>query len=116
MAPFRLFVDQQTHLPLMLSYREPAPRMPQRPPQQPGQPAPTREEMEKLMREARERAEREPPKMQDVEIFFSDHKKVDGVLLPHTIRRSVDGNVTEETTIARFKVSPAFKADTFKKR
>jgi hypothetical protein len=115
-AVFRLFIDQQSHLPLMLAYREPAPRMPQRPQPQPGQPAPTREEMEKMMREARERAEREPPKLQDVEIFFSDHKKVDGVLLPHTIRRAVDGNVTEELSIAKFKVNPAFKPDTFKKR
>jgi hypothetical protein len=113
---FRLFIDQQTSLPLMLSYREAAPRMFQRPPQQPGQPPPTREEMETLMREARERAEREPARMQDVELFFSDHKKVDGVMLPHTIRRAVDGNVIEETAIAKFRINPSFEDDTFKKR
>lgn len=117
-TPFRLFVDRDSRLPLLMTYRERAPRRLefQRPQPQPGQPPPSREEMEKLIREARERAEREPPKMQDVEVFFSDHQQVDGVLLPHKISRVVDGTPVEETVITRFKVNPAFKADTFKKR
>jgi hypothetical protein len=111
-------VDRETHLPLLMTYREQAPRMlnVQRPAQQAGQPPPSREEMEKLVREARERAEKEPPKMQDVEVFFSDHQDVDGVVLPHKISRVVDGTPIEETVITKFKVNPAFKADTFKKR
>lgn len=117
-STFRIFIDRETKLPLLMTYREPAPRMlnVQRPQQEPGQPPPTREEMEKLVREARERAEKEPPKMQDVEVFFSDHRKVDGVLLPHKISRAVDGTVIEETVFTRLKVNPAFKGDTFKKR
>ena len=117
-TPFRLFIDRETRVPLLMTYREQAPRMLnlQRPAQQPGQPPPSREEMEKLMREARERAEKEPPKMQDVEVFFSEHQKVDGVLLPHKISRVVDGTPVEETVLTKIKLNPAFKADTFKKR
>ena len=116
-APCRLFIDRETHLPLLMTYREQAPRMlnMQRPPQQPGQPAPSREEMEKLFRDARERAEKEPPKTQEVEVFFSDHRKVGGVLLPHKISRVVDGTPVEETVITGYKVNPAFKADVFRK-
>lgn len=117
-TPFRLFVDRETRLPLLMTYREQAPRMlnVQRPAQQAGQPPPSREEREKLVREARERAEKEPPKMQDVEVFFSDHQEVDGVMLPHKVSRIVDGTPIEETVITRFRVNPAFKPDTFKKR
>lgn len=114
-AEFRLFIDEETHLPLMMSWREPAPRM-MTMQRQAGGPPPSQEEREKMMREARERAEKEPPKMAEIEFFFSDYKKVDGVMLPHTFRRSMDGTVNEEWAIANYKVNPAFKADTFTKR
>lgn len=114
-TPFRLFVDETSHMPLMMTYREPAPRIMQAGPGQ-GGPPPTPEERERRMREMQERAAQEPPRMQDVEVFFSDHRKVSGLMLPHVIRRVVDGNVVEETTLTKFVVNPSFKAETFKKR
>jgi hypothetical protein len=106
-ASFRVFVDKASHLPLMMSWREPAPRF-QTIQRQPGAPPPSQE--------ARERAEKAPPKLADIELFLSDYKKVDGVMLPHTFRRAMDGTVVEEWTIAKYKVNPAFAADTFRKR
>jgi hypothetical protein len=114
-AAFRLFVDKESHLPLMVSWREPAPRV-QSVQRQPGQPPPSQEERERMMREARERAEKEPPKMAEIELFLSDYKEVDGVMLPHTFRRAMDGTVNEEWSIAKYKLNPAFKADVFSKR
>lgn len=114
-ATFRVFVDKESHLPLMVSWREPAPRF-QTMQRTPGAPPPSQDERERMMREARERAEKEPPRMADIELFLSDHKKVDGVMLPHTFRRSMDGTVTEEWTITKYKVNPAFEADVFSKR
>jgi hypothetical protein len=107
----RLFVDQATHLPLMLSYREPMPRF-----QQfrgtAGQP-PSREEIEKRMAEMRAAG---PPPLADVQLFVADHEKVDGVLLPRTVRRAVDGKTVEELQLTKLQVNPAFKADKFEKK
>jgi hypothetical protein len=49
----------------------------------------------------------------DVQLFVSDHKKVDGVMLPQTVRRAIDGKTVEEWTLTSMKVNPAIKADTF---
>ena len=108
----RLFVDKTSRLPLMLMYRDAMPRM-QMFRGTPGGPPPSREEIERRMKEMREAG---PPPQVDVQLFLSDHKKVDGVLLPHTIRRAVDGNTVEEWTIETFKVNPSFKADKFDKK
>ena len=123
----QLFIDKQTHLPMVLAYRDVQQRGfgggrgPGGPgaPGQPGQPAappPTPEEREQRMREARERARTEPPVVVDVQWFMSDHKKVNGVMLPHTIRRSENGEVREEWTFKKFSVNPVFKPDTFAKK
>ena len=165
----RLFVDSETHLPLMLSYMEPEPRVVMRtmtrdgagarragagPVVVPGvaagaatatgtpapagasSPAPAaapagaphapsataggaamagltpaeREEIEKQMKEA----EATPPKLVEYRLFFSDHRKVDGVSLPHRIARGLGAKTTEEWDITSYKVNPSFKADRFK--
>ena len=108
----RLFVDKTSRLPLMLVYRDAMPRM-QMFRGAPGSTPPSREEIERRMKEMREAG---PPPQVDVQLFLSDHKRVDGVLLPHTIRRAVDGTTVEEWTIETFKVNPSFKADKFEKK
>jgi len=50
----------------------------------------------------------------DVEISFSDFKAVDGIQLPHKIRRAVNGEVNEETEIKKYKINSNPKADKFK--
>jgi hypothetical protein len=46
-------------------------------------------------------------------MFLDDYKSVDGVMLPHHITRSIDGQPNEELTFKTIKVNPSFKADTF---
>ena len=100
----KLFIDQQSHLPLMITYEGPLPRMIMR---QGGQ-RPSPEEIEK-MRQA-------PPQTATFEVRFSEYKKIDGVLLPHLITTSADGKVTEEWTIDKYKVNPALKPESFVKK
>jgi hypothetical protein len=105
----KLFLDKQSHRPLMLAYRGASPRMivqtqrvqgppPANPPQhgETGQPP--------------------APDVVDINMFFDDYRSVDGVLIPHHISRSVDGHTTEEWTFKTVKVNPTFKADTFTKK
>ena len=124
----RLFVDAETHLPLMLSYMEPEARMVMRtvgreggsgrapnaasgghnPPQ--GLTQEQRDEITKQMREA----EATPPKLVEYRLFFSDYRKVDGVSLPFRIARGLGSKTTEEWDVTGYKVNPTFKADRFK--
>lgn len=112
----RIFLDKQTHQPLMLSYRSVVPKMVMRTVQA-GHP----EEGEKKAKELEKQAHDEVAKAQanaqesEVQIFYADYRTVDGVLLPHKISRSVNGEVSEEWEITKFKINPPFKADKFKK-
>lgn len=100
----KLFIDQNTHLPLMVSYEGVLPRMMVA---RPGQ-RPTPEEIEKIRSE--------PPQKAVFEVRYSEYKKVDGVLLPHLITTGANGNVTEEWTIDKFKLNPALKPESFVKK
>jgi hypothetical protein len=135
----RLFIDQGTKLPLMVQYQDPkpvimmggpgargpgGPGMPPPPPPPPGgapqaggppQPPPapmSPEEVQKRMEEMR----RTPPQMGTYAYHLSDFKKVDGILLPHKIETSLDGEPSEEWTIEKYKVNPSIKADFWEKR
>jgi hypothetical protein len=138
----RLFVDAETHLPLMLTYMDAAPRVMTRtmtrgggpgadggrgnvaiaPP--PGAQAAGSQRaaaLEGLTPEQREEIEKqiaaaqaEPPKMVEYRLFFADYRKVDGVSLPHQISRASGGKTTEEWTVTGYQVNPSFKADRFK--
>jgi hypothetical protein len=108
----RLFLDQKSHRPLMLTYRGVAPRVmiqtQQGPPPdggrgQHGEPA-------------HGEAPMPPPQVVDITLYLDDYKSVDGVMLPHHMARSVDGKPTEETTFKTIKINPAFKPDTFSPR
>ena len=158
----RLFVDAETHLPLMLTYMEPEARVMMRTltrdgrsggpgapaaagtttqgghlPQvaqqrqryarfgpagatthvaRPGSPAMAtltpeeRAELEKQMKEA----EAAPPKLVEYRLFFSDYRKVDGVMLPFRVARGLGAKTIEEWDVTSYKINPAFKADRFK--
>jgi hypothetical protein len=119
-ASVRLFVDQQTHLPLMLQYQEVRPRMmfgggPGRGGGtgggrgEPGQ-RPTPEEIQ------RRRDQMPPPAPSTVNLYLADYKNVDGVMLPHRLTQSVDGKPVEEWTLEKVKVNPSIKADFFEKK
>lgn len=123
----RLFLDAQSHLPLMLTFMAPEPRMmirttreggpPERKPREsgamasPGQgpgvegPPPGRSVAD---------ADPVPPKMVEHRLFFSDFREVDGLSLPHRIARGMGEKVTEEWDITSYKVNPTLKVDRFK--
>jgi hypothetical protein len=116
----RLFIDQSTHLPLMVQYQDPKPMVmiaggPGRGPGGPGGPGgppPNPEEMQKRLDEMR----RTPPVMGTFAIHLSDFKKVDGMMLPHKIDTSLDGEPNEEWTVEKYKVNPTVKADVWEKK
>jgi hypothetical protein len=120
----RLFVDQATHLPLMVQYMEVRPRvMMMGGPGGPGgrrgpgagpgggQP-PSEEEMKQRMEEMRKQG---PPPPSQFAMHLGDYKKVDGVMLPHRVDISIEGQPNEEWTIEKFKVNPAVKDSEFEK-
>ncbi|MFN2445454.1 MAG: hypothetical protein ABR606_07715 [Vicinamibacterales bacterium] len=116
----RLFIDQQTHLPLMLSYQEMRPRMcamraggrgaggPGAPGG--GGPPPNPEEMRRQM-EAQG-----PPPPSAITVYLAEYRSVDGVLLPHKISQSVDGQPFEEWTLEKVKLNAAVKPELFEKK
>jgi hypothetical protein len=122
--PLRLFIDQRTHLPLMLSFQEVRPRMMMR--GAPGGPggrgqggpgAPGAGGQRPDPEEIRRRIEAEgPPKPSAINLYLGEYQSVDGIMLPHRITQSVDGKPSEEWTIEKVKVNPAVKAEMFEKK
>ena len=126
-----LFIDQQTHLPLMVQYQDPKPMVminggpggPGRGPGGPGgpprgagagsgRPRMTPEEMQKRVEEMR----KNPPALGTYAMHLGEYKKVDGVMLPHKIDISLDGQPNEEWTVEKYKVNPTIKADTWEQK
>jgi hypothetical protein len=105
----RLFLDKHSHRPLMLAYRGASPRMVVQTQRMQGAPPPERPDHSALPTPP-------APEIVDISMFFDDYRSVDGVLLPHHVSRSVDGQTTEEWTCKSIKVNPAFKPETFGKK
>ena len=114
----RIFFDKKNHLPLLLSYRGPKPRI-----MTMSRPAGGAARSPEDIRKAREEAEKKlatehpqaPPEEVDFFIRLSDHKKVDGLMLPFKLTFLSEGEVSEEFEIAKYQVNPQFKADKFEK-
>jgi hypothetical protein len=102
----RLFVDGKTHLPVMLTYMAPQPRVFTRRP----------DDTPETIRQRFEAERGKPPQMVEHTVFFSDHKKVNGVMLPHRLTRAVDGKTTEEIEIKAYKANPTIDQKTFEKK
>jgi hypothetical protein len=102
----KLFLDEKTHRPLMLSYRGVAPRMFMQTRRVDGpQPADGAA--------AAGPASLPQGDIVEIQMFLDDYRQDEGILLPHHITRSVGGEVNEDWTLASFKVNPAFKTGTF---
>jgi hypothetical protein len=113
----RIFFDKKSHLPLLLSYRGPRPRTitMTRPA---GGAVRTDEEIKKAREEAEKRANDEAaavPEQADFFIRIEDHKKVNGLTLPHKFTFLTDAEVSEEFEISKYQLNPQFKADKFQK-
>ena len=85
----RYFIDPASHMPLMLQYQEVR---------------------------SQALAAQGAPKTTTVTLHLSDYKKVDGMMLPHQIDTSVNGQASEAWTIEKIKINPAVKAGVFQKR
>ena len=119
----RLFIDEATHLPLMVTYRAPQPRIvtaggPRGAGGGPAQIAtgggrserPLTDEERRKLREDADRQlqelQKQPPVMADYTLYFDDWQEADGIQFPHRIRRAMSGTTSEEWTITKVKVNP----------
>jgi hypothetical protein len=137
----KLFVDTRTNLPLMLSWSDREPLQmttisrgggpggatsvgPGQTVQmggssftaggRSGQP-PSEEELKKMMTEAaaRQKEAEANAKIVEYRMYYSNFKPVNGVNLPHTLQRSIDGKPTEETSFDAIKVNPKIDSKKF---
>ena len=116
----RLFIDQQTHLPLMVTYQGPQPRM-----LTSGGPrtvmggggahvvqqsaGATEEERKKAQAEAEQQIQemqKQPPALVDYQVYFEDWREAEGIKFPFKMRRAMAGTTTEEWTVSKVKVNP----------
>ena len=96
-----MMFDQKTHRPSMLYYAAPVPRAPRRP-QTGAQPNPDDENGE--------------PKMLEYQLFFSDHKQIGNIWLPHRIVKATGGQMVEEWKLTKYKLNPDLKPSKFEKK
>ena len=111
----RLFLDKQTHLPLMLSYRAPKPRMLTMSVQAGG----GHKSPEEAAKEARDKMKSDAaarPEEVEMQWRFSDYRAAGGLLLPHRITSGPEGETTDELEIKSYAINPQFKAEKFQKK
>jgi hypothetical protein len=108
----RLFLDQKTHRPLMLTYNARKPRIMT----QMAAPGAHRnpEEMEKKMKEMEAEAAKQPEV--EYRIYLSDYREVNGVSFPHKLTRSIEDEVNEELEIKTVKINTQLKPEKFVKK
>ena len=130
----KLFVDAKTNLPLMLSWNDREPMVMQQNINRGGGPGGgnfttfggpggrtgggppmSEEERAKMMAdaEARMREAEAARKVVEYRIYYSNFKAVNGVMLPHTLQRAIDGKPSEETTFEEIKVNPKIDKNKF---
>jgi hypothetical protein len=97
----RLFVDQATHLPLELTYKDDRPLPPF-----PGPPPPEAEAGEMPP----------PPPSVEVVLHLGDYREVDGLLLPSQMSRAIGGDTVDEWEITGWRVNPPLDAESFRPR
>ena len=110
----RVFFDKKSHMPLLLSYRGPKPRimtMTRQAGSKAEDVAKAREEAEKKMHAEAPAA----PEEVDFYIRLQDYKKVGGLMLPHKLTSLTENEVSEEFEISKYQLNPQFKADRFEK-
>jgi hypothetical protein len=112
----RVFFDKKSHIPLLLSYRGPKPRIMTM--TRPANSAPKPEDIKKAREEAEKKMETETPSAPEEVDFYirlTDHKNVNGLMLPHKLTFLTQDEVSEEFEILKYQLNPPFKADRFEK-
>ena len=112
----RLFINAETHLPVLISWTAPGPQMmrpggpggPGGPPPgapAPGAPAPGAPGTAAPSAPQAPQALKPPAAPPEQRMFFADYRDVDGLKLPFRIRRGTAAETTEETTFDRFRIN-----------
>jgi len=114
----RIFFDKKSHLPLLLSYRGPKPRIMTMTRQANGT-SRSESDLKKAREEAEKKlhAEAPPAAPEEVDFFIrlTDHKKAGGLMLPYKFTFLTENEVSEEFEISKYQLNPQFKADLFEK-
>jgi hypothetical protein len=114
----RLFIDEATNLPLMITYQGPrrvvmtsgtmaggavrhAPAA--------GDAKPEESDLQKRIEEARS----QPAALVEYHLYFSDWQTMDGIRFPRRIQRAVEGTTEEEWEVTRVKVNPKIDSRKF---
>jgi hypothetical protein len=103
----RLFLDQGTHMPLMITWQGAAPQLIVR-----GRPRGDGAGRGDAAPRGGGPPQREQATLQ---MTLGNYKTVNGVKLPHLITRGVNDMTIEEWTIDSYRINPSFKADVFTK-
>lgn len=107
----RLFLDQKSHKPLMLTYKGRKARIMTRTMQAPPR---SEDEVKKEMAEAEAKAAAEP--LVEYQVVFGDYRQVSGISFPHRLTKLVENEVNEEWEISKFKLNPQLKPEKFEKK
>jgi hypothetical protein len=105
----RLFLDQNTHMPLMITWQGAAPQLIAAARGRGGRAGAPRDGG------PRGDGPRPPREQATLQMTFGDYKTVNGVKLPHLVTRGVNDMTIEEWTIDSYRVNPSFKSDVFTK-
>ena len=110
----RLFLDQATHMPLMITWQGAAPQLIAR--GRGGRGAGQRADGA-AGGDAGARGDGSRPQRQQatLQMTLGNYKTVNGVKLPHLMTRGVNDMTIEEWTIDSYRINPSFKADVFTK-
>src|ERR1043165_5491849 len=110
----RAFFDKKSHMPLLLSYRGPKPRI-MTMTRQAGSSKP--EDLNKAREDAEKKMNAEPPAPEEVDFYIrlTDHKRVGGLMLPHKLTFLTENEVSEEFEISKYQLNPQFKEGHFDK-
>ena len=99
----RLFIDQKTSLPLMVTFKAAQPRVVnQSMTMGGGGHVVTQADATKQVQEM----QRQAPAQVDYTVYFEEWRDADGVKFPFKMRRASEGNTTEEWTVSKIKVNP----------
>jgi len=107
----KLFLDEKTARPMMLVYQEVPRRMAMRR-SGPGMAPPPADGHGGAPAVSVPAA----PELKEAQMFLSDYKSENGVSFPRTVTIKVQDGPTEEWTVQKVRLNPAFPADHFKKR
>ena len=107
----RLFIDQNSKLPLMVTYKGRQGRVVTN--RTGGTRVTTTQGQPPQLSDDIKAAISEPAPMVDFSLFFDDWREIDGINFPHGVRRASEGVTSEEWKINKVKVNPKLDAKKF---